>query len=261
MEREEQDISGMKVRFLRYGSGQPLLVMSGLLGADASAAVQAVRCHEAYAPDIPGFWGSEAPFQELTIPWVNVWLGGFHQKVMGPSPISAIGFSAGATILIQHVAAHRCASRLVLYEPIVRGGELPAWLRKFIFLSNIPGMDWVALKAGPNLLPLLPGVNHVGWKKRNRMVQGATTPRCAGQLARSLLRCDVGEALMSIRDIPVMIVHGSKESFVPLSTLRAFKGGNVSLFELSGQHHLLGRDGQRKLVEATAEFLAPSGGH
>jgi pimeloyl-ACP methyl ester carboxylesterase len=251
-------VKGIRTRYLRRGRGAPLLVLPGLLGRRADSVVEATEStHEGYVPDPPGFWESDAPKEALTVPWLGEWSGEFHGGVIGQRPVTALAFSAGATSLIHHAATHPGAiERLVLFEPVIKGRELPAWLQALMVASAIPGAPEFILKWAPQLVPLLPGLGHIGWKKRLRLVEGINSPRSACQLARSLRRWDATEELRFL-DIPVLMVRGSQESIVPHRSITSFRRPNVSHLELPGVGHFLNRAGQEQVVEAVRDFIKP----
>jgi pimeloyl-ACP methyl ester carboxylesterase len=251
-------VGGIRTRYLRRGRGAPFLVLPGLLGRRADSVVEATEStHEGYVPDPPGFWESEAPRQALTVPWLGEWSGEFHGGVIGQRPVTALAFSAGATSLIHHAATRPGAiERLVLFEPVIRGRELPAWLRAFMAASAIPGAPELILKWAPQLVPLLPGLGSVAWKKRYRLVEGINSPRSACEFARSLWRWDATDELRSL-DIPVLMVRGEKESIVPHDTIASLRGPNISHLELPGVGHFLNRAGQEQVVEAVRDFIKP----
>ncbi|MGQ9573174.1 MAG: alpha/beta fold hydrolase [Dehalococcoidia bacterium] len=253
-------VKGIRTRYLRRGSGAPLLVLPGLLGRRADAVVGAAEStHEGYAPDPPGFWESEAPKESLTIPWMGDWASEFHRGVIGRRPLIVFAFSAGATCLIRYAATHPGAiERMVLFEPIIRGREMPSWLKAFIAASAIPGASKVIVKWAPQLVPLLPGVSRIGWRKRSRLVEGIRSPRSAGELGRSLWRWDATDELRSL-DIPVLMVRGTHESLVPYHTLGSFRRPNIAHLELPGLSHFLNRAGQEQVVEAVKDFIRPRG--
>ncbi len=265
VESKETIIDGLRTRYLQSGQGPPLLVVPGLLGDDASAGAEEDTDHEVFAPAHPGFWGSDPlPHgQELTIGSHSVRIGRFHEQVIRVNPISAMGFSAGATSLIHYAATHPGrVDKMVLWEPILRGSELPMLLKLLISPSGFPGATWAAVSVGPIVAWVVPWVK-IRWSRRNRIVEGITTKRCAGEIARSLLRWDAVDELRRLRykGIQVMIVHGSHQSLVPHSTLRLMEGGNITRKQIDGQGHFLNRDGYRDIVKATRDFLAPSGRH
>jgi len=251
-------VKGIRIRYLRRGRGAPLLVLPGLLGRRADSVVEATEStHEGYVPDPPGFWESEAPRERLTVPWLGEWSGEFHDGVIGRRPVTALAFSAGATSLIRYAATHPGAiERLVLFEPVIRGRELPTWLKAFIVASTIPGGPRLILKWAPQLVPLLPGLGGIGWKKRLRLVEGINSPRSACELAHSLWRWDGTEDLHSL-DIPVLMMRGAQESIVPHDTITSFRRPNVSHLELPGVSHFLNRAGQEQVVEAARDFIKP----
>lgn len=251
-------VKGIRTRYLRRGRGAPLLVLPGLLGRRADSVVEATEStHEGYVPDPPGFWESDAPREALTVPWLGEWSGEFHGGVIGQRPVTAVAFSAGATSLIRYAATHPGAiERLVLFEPVIRGRELPAWLQALMAASAIPGTPQLILKWAPQLVPLLPGLGHIGWKKRFRLVEGINSPRSACEFARSLRRWDATDDLRSL-DIPVLLVRGSQESIVPHHTIASFRGQNISHLELPGVGHFLNRAGQEQVIEAVRDFIKP----
>jgi pimeloyl-ACP methyl ester carboxylesterase len=108
------------------------------------------------------------------------------------------------------------------------------------------------------MVPLLPGVSRVGWKKRFRLVEGITSPRSACELGRSLLRWDATDELSRL-DIPVLIVRGTEESLVPYDTLASMRRPNIAHLELPGLGHFVNRAGQERVVEAVRDFIKPRG--
>ena len=251
-------VKGIRTRYLRRGRGAPFLVIPGLLGRRADSVVEATEStHEGYVPDPPGFWESEAPKETLNVSWLGDWSGEFHGEVIGRRPVTALAFSAGATFLIRYAATHPGAiERLVLFEPVIKGRELPGWLRAFIVASAIPGAPRLLVNWAPQLVPLLPGVSRVGWKKRFRLVEGISSPQSACDLARSLWRWDATDELRSL-DIPVLMVRGTQESIVPHDTIVSFRRPNVSHLELPDVGHFLNRAGQERMVEAVRDFIKP----
>jgi pimeloyl-ACP methyl ester carboxylesterase len=250
-------IKGVWTSYLHKGRGPALIALPGFLGRDARIVVDfAEESHEGFAPDVPGFWDSEESQEEVSIPWIGSWLGDFHGSVVGRRQAVVFAFSAGATAAIHYAATHKdAASRLVLYEPIIRGKELPVWLQGLMRLTVVPGTTALILKWVPNMVPLLPGVRRVGWEKRLRLVEGVNSPKNAGEIARSLVGWDATEELRTLRDVPVLIIRGSKPSFVRHETLAGITGRHITHLELPGLNHLLSRTGQEQVVQAARDFI------
>jgi pimeloyl-ACP methyl ester carboxylesterase len=250
-------VSGVWTSYLRRGKGPALIALQGFLGRDAAVVVDQVQeSHEGFAPDLPGFWDSEESPEPVTVPFLGGWLDDFHSLVVGHRRVVLFGFSAGATAAIHYAATHRDAvERMVLYEPIIRGQELPAWLRALIRLTAIPGATSFILKAAPNAVPMLPGVRKVGWERRLRLIEGVSSTKNLGEVARSLLKWDATEELWNIGEVPVLIVRGSKPSFVPHDTLTDITPRHVSHLQLPGLDHLLSKRGQEEVVRASADFI------
>lgn len=250
-------VKGVCTSYFRRGNGPALIALPGFLGRDARVVVDRTQdSHEGFAPDLPGFWDSEESKETVSVPFLGGWLGDFHASIVGRKQIVLFGFSAGATAAIHYAATHRDAvSRMVLYEPIIRGKELPAWLRAMIRLTAIPGASRFLVKSAPNMLPMLPGVRKVGWEKRLRLIEGVNSPKNAGEVARSLLRWDAADELYDIRDVPVLIVRGSKPSFVPHDTLIEIAPSHVTHLQLDGLDHLLSKRGQEQVVQAAEDFI------
>jgi len=234
--------------------------MPGLLGRDAEpAAESAGRFSEVFAPDPPGIRETPAPKERVTMEFLRHWTGDLHTEVIGLRKASLLGFSAGATTLAHYAATHPGAvERLVLFEPVIRGRELPWWLRTFIRMTAVPGATYAILKGAPHLLPFLRGVNQVGYEKRFRLVEGVSSPRAAGEIARSLLRWDAQAEIESL-DVPTLIIRGtSSGELVPRESLQNLKSRHISHLEIPGLGHLLGAKGQIQVVEAARDFLKPS---
>ncbi len=253
-------IAGVKTRFLKLGHGSPLLVLPGLLGRDATPAAETASfTHEVYAPDPPGIRETQVPNEPVTMEFLARWIGALHTEAIGKRPLTLLGFSAGATAQIHYAATHPGAvERMVLFEPVIVGGQLPFWLKSFIVFTAVPGATSAILKIAPHLLPFLGGVNHVGYGKRFRLVEGVNSPKAAGEIARSLLRWDAREEIQSL-EVPILIVRGSAGGeLVPHESLKQIQRPNIHHLEIPGLGHLLGGKGQQQVVEAAREFLKPS---
>jgi pimeloyl-ACP methyl ester carboxylesterase len=250
-------IKGVWTSYFHKGKGPALIALPGFLGRDARIVVDSAEdSHEGFAPDVPGFWDSEESQESLSIPWIGSWLGDFHGSVVGRRQAVVFAFSAGATAVIHYAATHKdAASRLVLYEPIIRGKELPVWLQGFMRLTVVPGTTALILKWLPNMVPLLPGVRRVGWEKRLRLVEGVNSPKNAGEIARSLVGWDAREELRTLTDVPILVIRGSKPSFVPHETLTGLTGRHITHLQLPGLDHLLSRTGQEQVVQAARDFI------
>lgn len=264
IERLEDFVAGLRTKFLRVGDKQqqPVLVGHGLLGRDATLTAESIggTAYQAFAPHYPGFFDSEAPKGELSIPWLGGWNYDFHSQVIGRRPMMAVMYSASATFAIHYAATHRGAiEKMVLVEPIMVGGELPGWLRFFIFSTKVPGMAWFWIQAGPNLQPILPPLRSVGWKRRHYLVEGLRRhTQSIGQLARSLRNWDARPEIGALRDVQILIVRGTRQSLVPHDTLTALQGSNITHLELPVSSHFFGKGAQERISEAAREFLRPS---
>ncbi len=250
-------VRGVCTSYFRRGRGPALIALQGFLGRDATAVVDEIQhSHEGFAPDLPGFWDSEESPEAVTVPFLGGWLDDFHSLVVGRRQVVLFGFSAGATAAIHYAATHREAvERMVLYEPIIRGQELPAWLRALIRMTAIPRATSFILKTAPNMVPMLPRVRRVGWEKRLRLIEGVSSPKNLGEAARSLLKWDAADELWNTRDVPVLIIRGSKPSFVPYETLAEITPRHVSHVQLPGLDHLLSKKGQLEVVRAAGDFI------
>jgi pimeloyl-ACP methyl ester carboxylesterase len=250
-------IKGVWTSYFHKGQGPALIALPGFLGRDARIVVDSAEdSHEGFAPDVPGFWDSDESKEAVSIPWIGSWLGDFHGSVVGRREAVIFAFSAGATAAIHYAATHKdAANRLVLYEPIIRGKELPVWLQGLMRLTVVPGATAFILKWVPNMVPLLPGIRRVGWEKRLRLVEGVNSPKNAGEIARSLVGWDATEELRSLADVPILLIRGSKPSFVPHETLTGLTGRHITHLQLPGLNHLLSRTGQEQVVQAARDFI------
>jgi len=83
----------------------------------------------------------------MTVKYLGNWTSELHTEVVGGRQMSLLGFSAGATAPVHYAATHPGrVDRLVLFEPVVSGRELPLWLRSFIRMTAVPGTTHAVLK-------------------------------------------------------------------------------------------------------------------
>lgn len=241
----------------------PAVVDPGLLGRDISPAVEALgQDFRAHSFDPPGFWDSPPQDRPLTIPSLSGTVGEAQKKLFGNSVASALSFSFGAVprIYLAH-SNPGTVSKLVLFEPIISGRDLPWILKGIIHATRLPAATPSILYFARTLAGFVRGARKVPKDKRVRIVEGIRDGKSAARLAQSLLHWNKTEQQLKELDIPVLIVWGGSNEdagFVPVERLKELKAPHISHLELPDVHHFIKAREMIQLVEATRDFLKPS---
>jgi pimeloyl-ACP methyl ester carboxylesterase len=138
---------GIDTFFLEAGSGPPVVLLHGLGATNASMLPtlwDLARDHHVFAPDLPGFGGSDKPIRTYDFPFFARWLADFLDA-LGLKRADLVGNSLGGRISLE--AGLRLpdrVDRLVLYCPS------PAFLRG---RQYVPFVRW--LRPEMALVPML----------------------------------------------------------------------------------------------------------
>jgi pimeloyl-ACP methyl ester carboxylesterase len=138
---------GIDTFFLEAGSGPPVILLHGLGATNTSMLPtlwELARDHRVFAPDLPGFGGSDKPIRSYDFPFFARWLEDFLDA-LGLKRAHLVGNSLGGRISLE--AGLRLpdrVDRLVLYCPS------PAFLRGRQYIPFVR-----ILRPEMALLPLL----------------------------------------------------------------------------------------------------------
>ena len=267
-------IDGVGFRYLRAGSGPPLLLLHGLLGYSFSwrkniAALAQVST--LYAPDFPGTGYSDrtpigcsfSSLAHVMLKFMDA-LGIDRATLLGTSHGGAVAMTMAALDREQH---RRRIERLVLVSSV---NPYSVTGRKRIALFSSPLGAFLLLHAGPVLKN-----SHSFFLKRmygdpRRITPGTLDGYAAaiavpGTIEHLLARVKcwpddiriLRDTLPKIADLPTMLIWGTRDTAVPVSSLEPLSRNfhNVRTVILEGAGHLPYEEVPEEFNRVLLDFL------
>ena len=232
VEPNYQDVSGLRVRYVRKGRGPVLILLHGLgssiyTWADVIPAL--ARDHDVVAADLPGFGGSDIP-DELASSVLPTTVLGLMDR-LGISRATLAGNSLGGAVAVVLAARHpERVRRLVLIDSAGYNLELskrPMILRLVglapvaAALDALPMRRWLVARA---LHQVFYDPARVTPEKVEEYLAPLARPG-AREAVRSLLNDRSGfglPALVSEVRVPTLVVWGRNDRWVPVSDADRF---------------------------------------
>ena len=274
-EEHRVSVDGIGIRYLRAGTGPPLLLIHGLMGFNFSwrknmAALG--RVATVYAPDLPGTGYSDRSAIDCSFAGIaRVMLKFMDHLGIDRAPV--VGTSHGGAVammmaVIDREEGGRRISRLVLPAPVnpySRGG------RKRIALFSSPIGAFLAVRSTPILRRTRKFFLERMYGDPRRITPGTAEgyagpfeiPGTLHHIVR-MLKCwrnDVRllkDALPKIADMPTLFIWGRLDTAVPVSSLEPlkqhFRNAQTVIFEDAG--HLPYEEVPEEFNRVVLEFLA-----
>ncbi len=251
------DIGGLDVHYYTAGQGEPLVVIHGG-GGDARTwwdnIMELSKKYTVYAPDLPGYGGSEPLNGTYFIPELSEFIERFAGK-LGLEKFNLVGHSLGGGVALDYAlrSPHRI-KKLVLVSSLCLGREIAFWVRLLsipallrsvgaLSLAVLKGMKWLImhmLNPAQIIMPLSPAAVYVG---------GSVTTFKQQKL--------VLENRLSEVRVPTLLVWGGKDPIVPVrhayAAARVIPDCQVKVFESRG--HNVHRDELRQFSDTLNGFL------
>lgn len=247
------DIGG-PIHYVKYGAPEdgPLLVLVHGLGGSlvswAAVAPALSRVAKVFAMDLPGFGQSPGGLRSATLVANQALLHSFMRKVTG-APAILVGHSMGATIATMQAVRHPATtSGLVLIDPALPW-QVENRLRPKLASLAQALTEGTAGQAGRQWMQAaeqtLRGAVRTGYEQasqiaargaeqnlaalRTRMEDrrvNADMMAAARSLALTVARRRQFEAMLHRVQVPVLMLHGDKDRFVPISAAEAAAAAN-----------------------------------
>ena len=256
IESKSIKVNGLDVRYYAAGRGEPLVVIHGG-GGDARTwwknIAELALNYTVYAPDLPGFGGSQPLSGNYYIHELSEFIGKFAASI-GLDRFNLVGHSLGGGIALDYtLKSPNKVKKLVLISSLCLGREISFWVR----LCSIPEIinslgtmamwvldcvKWVVkqLKQVELVMPLTPASIHVG--------ENISTFK-----QQSL----VLENRLSELNVPTLLVWGAKDPIVPVkqayAAAKAIPDCRVKVFENRG--HNVHRDELKQFSSILNVFL------
>jgi pimeloyl-ACP methyl ester carboxylesterase len=208
-------VDGRDVRYYTAGEGEPLVVVHGG-GGDARTwrdnIIELSERYTVYAPDLPGYGGSQPLEGNYYIPELSRFLGSFATN-LGLERFNLVGHSMGGGIALDYAlkSPHKI-KKLVLVSSLCLGREIAFWVRLFsipaflrslgtLTISVMKGIKWLAERLNPAefIMPLSPAAVTVG-----------------GNITTFKQQAVVLEDRLAEVSVPTLLVWGARDPIVPV---------------------------------------------
>jgi pimeloyl-ACP methyl ester carboxylesterase len=249
-------IDGREIHYYKAGQGEPLVVIHGG-GGDARTwwknISELAEKYTVYAPDLPGYGGSQPLDGDYFIPELADFVGSFASN-LGLETFYLVGHSLGGGVALNYAleSPHKI-KKLVLVSSLCLGTEIAFWVRLMslpalikslgaLTIALFKGIKWVVKQLNPVefIMPLSPASMSVG--------SSITTFR-----EQSL----VLESRLSEVRMPTLLVWGAKDPIVPVrhayDAAKVIPQCQVKVFENRG--HNVHRDELKQFSSTLTGFL------
>ena len=254
---KQMNVRGHDVRYYTGGHGDPLVVIHGG-GGDASTWLQNIEelsaNYTVYAPDLPGYGGSQALAGNYYIPGLTEFINGFSDN-LGLDRFYLVGHSLGGGVALNYALQFPDRIRkLVLVSSLCLGREIAFWVRILslpvllrtvgaITMAAFQGIRWMVKK-------LLKGVEFViPFSPASIIIGGSMTTFKEQTL---VLANRFSEVLA-----PTLLVWGARDGIVPVRQAYVAAGAipdcQLKIFEKRG--HNVHRDEISEFSQVVRGFL------
>ena len=256
IQRNIIQIDGRDILYYQAGHGEPLVVIHGG-GGDARTWLDNIselgEKFTVYAPDLPGFGGSEPLEGNYFIPELSEFIDKFATS-LGLEEFHVMGHSLGGGVALDYAlrSPHKI-KKLVLISSLCLGSEIAFWIRLLsipalikytssLFLAVSRGIKWLLKYLNPAelIITMTPaslaiGSNITTFKQQTHILENR---------------------LSEVR-MPTLLVWGGKDPVVPVS--QAYKAATaipdcqVKVFRKSG--HNVHRQELQRFSDIITKFL------
>ena len=249
-------VDGLDVLYYMAGQGEPLVAIHGG-GGDARTWRRNISelsaKYTVYAPDLPGYGGSQPLSDKYYIPELSDFVEKFT-VALGLEKFSLVGHSLGGGVALDYALKFPTKiKKLVLVSSLCLGGEINFWIRfcalpglmrslGAIFKFGFKCAKWLVNHLNPAkyILPLSPAFMTVG-----------------GNITNFHRQTLVLEQRLSEVKMPTLLVWGGRDPVVPVKqAYRAAKvipDCRVEVFKNRG--HNVHRDELKKFSSIVTDFL------
>jgi pimeloyl-ACP methyl ester carboxylesterase len=249
-------VNGRDVHYYTAGKGEPLVVIHGG-GGDARTwrdnIVELSEKYTVYAPDLPGYGGSQPLDGKYYIPELSAFLGSFASN-LGLERFYLMGHSMGGGVALDYtLKSPQKIKKLVLVSSLCLGREIAFWVRLFsipaflrsmglLTISILRGIKWLAERLNPAefIMPLSPASVTIG-----------------GNITTLRQQSVVLENRLSEIAVPTLLVWGSRDPIVPVKhayqAAKVIPDCHIKVFEKRG--HNVHRDALEDFSSTLTGFL------
>ncbi|OGO21457.1 MAG: hypothetical protein A2144_03365 [Chloroflexi bacterium RBG_16_50_9] len=248
-------VNGLDVRYFTAGQGDPLVVVHGG-GGDASTWLRNIAAlserYTVYAPDLPGFGGSQPLEGDYYIPEMTEFIDNFARS-LGLESFYLVGHSVGGGVALSYAleSPHKI-KKLVLVSSLCLGKEIALWVRIMSVPARLMGAAIMAVLKSVKWLvkTLLIPVEFVIPVSFTSINLGSSITTLQEQTL--ILANRLSELVM-----PTLVVWGARDEIVPVrhayAAARIIPDCQLKVFERRG--HNVHRDELHEFSRLVSGFL------
>ncbi len=249
-------IDGLDIHYYIAGQGEPLVAIHGG-GGDARTWRRNIselsNKYTVYAPDLPGYGGSQPLSGSYFIPELSDFVEKFTRE-LGLEKFNLVGHSLGGGIALNF--ALKCPAKikkLVLVSSLCLGSEIAFWVRFFslpafirslgtVITALLKAIKWFIKHINPTeyIMPLTPASMAVGVRISNLRSQTLV----------------LEQRLPEVK-MPTLLIWGGRDPVVPVKQAyrasKAIPNCRVEVFKNRG--HNVHRDELKKFTGIVTDFL------
>ena len=249
-------VDGLEVLYYTAGHGEPVVVIHGG-GGDARTWWRNIQVlsekYTVYAPDLPGYGGSQPLGGTYYIPELSDFIAKFTAK-LGLDKFHLVGHSLGGGIALNFALKWPDRiKKLVLVSSLCLGREIAFWVRLFsipaiidsfgaMVMTILKGIKWIVQHLNPAglIMPLSPAAMTVG-----------------GSITTFHQQTLVLENRLHEVKMPTLLIWGARDPIVPVNqayrAAKAIPDCRVEVFKNRG--HNVHRDELKKFSSILTGFL------
>jgi pimeloyl-ACP methyl ester carboxylesterase len=256
MQGKKIKVNGHDVYYYTAGQGEPLIVIHGG-GGDARTweknISELAEKYTVYAPDLPGYGGSQPLDGDYFIPELSAFIGSFATN-LGLEKFHLVGHSLGGGVALDYtLKSPHTIKKLVLVSSLCLGNEIAFWVRLMsipalirsigmLTIAVLKGIKWLFEKLNPfeYIMPLSPASVAVG-----------------SNITTFKHQTLVLEQRLAEVTVPTLLIWGAKDPIVPVrhayQAARVIPDCRVKVFENRG--HNVHRDELKQFSSTLTGFL------
>jgi pimeloyl-ACP methyl ester carboxylesterase len=262
----EVEVSGLRIGYVREGTGPPLVLLHGGFGFDSRSWRRQIDAlsdeYTVIAWDAPGCGRSSDPPTTFRLPDYADCLAGFIAAV-GLSRPHVLGLSFGGALALQLFDRHPAVPRTLVLAGAYAGwagslepDEVDRRIARLAADMQRPPEEWI-----PSYLPgLLTEAAPPDMADEVRTLMSDVRPGANEAMLRGMAEADLRYVLPRI-DVPTLLLWGEQDVRAPVDVGRALHDGipGSSLVILPGLGHFSSVEGAEQFNREVRSFLAANG--
>lgn len=255
------EAAGLRIHLRRGGTGAPLLVLHGELGAPGwlRAYAKLAQHFTLFVPSLPGFGQSARPDWIVSVRDLAAWVTWLVRDLGLIQPLPVIGFSLGGW-----VAAEIATTNASIFTKIVLVGAAglpPEAGHIWDYFLHSSREAFAQAFCDPSQAAEYARYYGRAWTPEEEAQVERNREMAARLLWKPYMRSHTLSALLRGVTTPTLVIWGREDAIIPLDAcqryLRAIPGATATILDRCG--HLPEMERPDAFATAVLDFLAPGG--